>query len=226
LSPKRSRRSSTSPSRAVRTRPLEAKCADAASVNAEKSGAEIPESGDCSVCLAPEPHEHGVVIGCHHRFCRECTEEVLSTPPRLNGAAEDADALPNDQRPCPLCRAPFSRETVFSVEAFEPSDLELGIVRENEDLAVPDIPGVTGKGKGKMAIDVDEDSEPDAAESDNDYQPVKKKRAVISNEGEDDEKPVYRRTDRVSRKVRSLTIDKRIRLRPRAGYDQAGHRVG
>ncbi|KAF8632872.1 hypothetical protein AX17_004720 [Amanita inopinata Kibby_2008] len=75
----------------------------------------VVEDDDCPICfdLLTDP----VVTPCTHVFCRDCIVDVLNTP-----AAEGPDETrryKENERPCPACRSPISRNKLFSRAAFE-----------------------------------------------------------------------------------------------------------
>lgn len=88
--------------------------------NGSKAADENDDDGSCPVCMEVITPGSGVALGCLHVFCYPCAEEVL------NGPAVEVDVddrrLKKDERPCPNCRTPFSSETMFDLDVFEPAE--------------------------------------------------------------------------------------------------------
>ncbi|XP_054554349.1 E3 ubiquitin-protein ligase TRIM38-like isoform X1 [Talpa occidentalis] len=66
------------------------------------------EEATCSICL--ELMTEPVSIHCGHSFCRRCIEGILENPRGTSSLREPQ---------CPLCRAPFQRESLRSIKQLE-----------------------------------------------------------------------------------------------------------
>ncbi|XP_054553914.1 E3 ubiquitin-protein ligase TRIM38-like [Talpa occidentalis] len=66
------------------------------------------EEATCSICL--ELMMEPVSINCGHSFCRQCIESILENP-RVTSSPRESQ--------CPLCRAPFQRESLRSIKQLE-----------------------------------------------------------------------------------------------------------
>ncbi|KAF8906844.1 SNF2 family N-terminal domain-containing protein [Gymnopilus junonius] len=106
------------------------------------------EEEDCPICY--DAMTDAVITSCKHIFCRECIVDVINQP-IVEGAEHKAD-----QRPCPVCRALLTEETIFSRQAFEPTEKELNPAAlagdEDEDLSdIEEYLAKDRKGKGKAS---------------------------------------------------------------------------
>lgn len=117
-------------------------------------------------------------------------------------AEEEGPRLRPDQRPCPTCRGPISKQEVFGLVSFEPTAEDVDrLVRGRKLLGSPaQTPPFTvkeegkGKGKGKAPIEVitldDSDSEDEdggSASQGRARVPHQPNRAVIQDSEEDEE---------------------------------------
>ncbi|KAF8633893.1 hypothetical protein AX15_001196 [Amanita polypyramis BW_CC] len=85
-------------------------------VKAEKESVDATvEDDECPICF--DIRTDSIVTPCTHMFCRECIMDVLNIP-----SVEDTDEIAKykgDERPCPVCRSPISKDKLFSRAAFE-----------------------------------------------------------------------------------------------------------
>ncbi|KIK70117.1 hypothetical protein GYMLUDRAFT_255303 [Collybiopsis luxurians FD-317 M1] len=108
------------------------------------------ETEECPICY--DNFSNPVITACQHNYCHDCIKDVLNAP--LAEPTHDEPAqYKQDERPCPVCRNPISRNLLFEQAAFMPTDEELMEVdgtgeRVDSDVEMEDAT-VTSKGKGK-----------------------------------------------------------------------------
>ncbi|GAA5906145.1 hypothetical protein JCM5296_000108 [Sporobolomyces johnsonii] len=91
--------------------------------------------GECPVCYDPilAYDGDGIVTECGHVFHRGCAEDILHQHAEVHLDLGDQPRCKKDERPCPLCRAPFSERSLFDLEAFEPTEEEIDAALADED---------------------------------------------------------------------------------------------
>ncbi|KAI0070755.1 hypothetical protein K474DRAFT_702536 [Panus rudis PR-1116 ss-1] len=119
---------------------------------AEKESADATIEGEeCPICY--DNLDDAVVTCCTHVFCRECITNVLNVPARED--ANEPNRYKPNERPCPTCRGPISKEKIFARLAFEPTDEDLNVKEEpapeDEDVDIIDLTEDV-KGKGKAPV--------------------------------------------------------------------------
>ncbi|GAA5878832.1 hypothetical protein JCM1840_000729 [Sporobolomyces johnsonii] len=94
---------------------------------AEKAGDDA-RADECSVCLEMMQANEGggVVTRCLHSFCRTCIEDIIKRPVVDDAGDDNITQCTADQRPCPFCRQPIGLDDLYMLEAFDPTDEELG----------------------------------------------------------------------------------------------------
>ncbi|GAA5965007.1 hypothetical protein JCM8115_005679 [Rhodotorula mucilaginosa] len=168
-------------------------------IEAEHRGTEVAED-ECAICVESyEQNENGAIVTrCGHIFCMGCIEDYLQGAAPQDHDEEGAELkCKENQRPCPMCRKPISREEVYRLEAFQPTDEEICTAANLE----ADVGNDDDDSESLNGFIVDDDEEDD----DGDYgkAPQKKKkvprmqnRAVIQSdedESEAEEEPAPRR---------------------------------
>ncbi|KAF8340920.1 SNF2 family N-terminal domain-containing protein [Amanita rubescens] len=81
----------------------------------EKESADAYFDDECPICF--DIRRDAVITPCTHIFCHECILDVLNTPPVEN--MDEPMKFKEDERPCPSCRSPISKEKLFTRAAFE-----------------------------------------------------------------------------------------------------------
>ncbi|KAL1695226.1 SNF2 family N-terminal domain-containing protein [Schizophyllum commune] len=114
------------------------------------------EPEECPICF--DNLTDAVITKCMHVYCAGCIHDVLATARVEN---DDEKKYKADERPCPSCREPISKDRLYKREAFEPTDDELNGRVKKEETEVIDIDDSSGeedndddedfkpKGKGK-----------------------------------------------------------------------------
>ncbi|KAG9018867.1 hypothetical protein FRB90_008804 [Tulasnella sp. 427] len=135
----------------------------------ERMGAEKEEGGDatanqeCPICF--DPMTDGYVIPCKHVYCKSCVSGLFEAP------GQHQDGMNEDRRPCPECRAPFSKDHVFLQKVFMPTDAELGL-EDAEAEEKTEKANRKGKSKGKarasQSIEISGTSDDDVHMADSD----------------------------------------------------------
>ncbi|KAG8898279.1 hypothetical protein FRB99_007551 [Tulasnella sp. 403] len=127
---------------------------------AEKKSVDASIVEECPICI--EVLQNPLITPCKHVFCSGCIEEVFSQP------VDDENAQNPDERPCPTCRTRIHRDHLFLRAAFEPTDIELGLVEPPVTFAPQ---ALKGKRKAKVSKDTDDefDGGPDSPDEDEDY---------------------------------------------------------
>ncbi|TRM55791.1 SNF2 family N-terminal domain-containing protein [Schizophyllum amplum] len=130
-----------------------------ARIAAEKESEDATvEQEECPICF--DNLTDVVITKCMHVYCEGCIHDVLATA-RVEG--EDEKKYKADERPCPTCRAPISKDRLYKRSAFEPTDDELNGVKKEEpmddvikinsdadsDFEMKDSTSRKGKGKAK-----------------------------------------------------------------------------
>ncbi|GAA5992067.1 hypothetical protein JCM10908_000725 [Rhodotorula pacifica] len=96
-------------------------------IEAEHRGTEVAED-ECAICVESyEQNENGAAVTrCGHIFCMGCIEDYLKGAAPQDHDEEGPEAqCKENQRPCPMCRKPFSREEVYNLQSFQPTDEEI-----------------------------------------------------------------------------------------------------
>ncbi|KAI0047735.1 hypothetical protein FA95DRAFT_1605864 [Auriscalpium vulgare] len=93
-------------------------------IAAEKESADAAvEEEECPICFDSLTLADAIVSPCTHIFCRDCILNVLN-----QARAEDPNEprkLKAEERECPTCRSAISKDKIFSLSAFEPTDGDL-----------------------------------------------------------------------------------------------------
>ncbi|GAA5866871.1 hypothetical protein JCM3774_004583 [Rhodotorula dairenensis] len=159
-------------------------------IEAEHRGGEVAED-ECAICVESyEQNENGAVVTrCGHIFCMGCVEDYLQGAAPQDHDEEGAEArCKENQRPCPMCRKPISREEVYHLEAFQPTDEEI-CTAANLDADIGNDDDDTESLNGFIVDDdeEDDDGEYGKAPSKKNKAPRMPNRAVVQDSEDDNE---------------------------------------
>ncbi|KAL1667297.1 SNF2 family N-terminal domain-containing protein [Schizophyllum commune] len=139
------------------------------------------EPEECPICF--DNLTDAMITKCMHVYCAGCIHDVLATARVEN---DDEKKYKADERPCPSCREPISKDRLYKREAFEPTDDELNgrVKKEEQDV-----------------IDIEDSSDEEDNDDDEDYKGPK-------NKGKGTAKALpQRRSTRTRRPSTSMRID-------------------